>query len=71
MLSVLPIPDATAYVVHLMRNYAPLPCPRNQSTGMNAAASSMMDPNFMKDAMEMMKDPSVMKQVWKEGPQIA
>lgn len=31
--------------------------------GLNAASAAMMDPNFMKDAMEMMKDPAVMKQV--------
>lgn len=27
----------------------------------------MMDPNFMKEAMEMMKDPEVMKQVRRSG----
>lgn len=32
-------------------------------SGINAAAASMMDPNFMQDAMEMMKDPEVLKQV--------
>lgn len=32
-------------------------------SGMHGAAASMMDPSFMQDAMEMMKDPNVMKQV--------
>lgn len=36
---------------------------KDAAMGMNAAAASMMDPNFMQDAMEMMKDPNVMKQV--------
>lgn len=31
--------------------------------GINSAAQEMLNPNFMKDAMEMMKDPAVMKQV--------
>ncbi|CBJ25499.1 expressed unknown protein [Ectocarpus siliculosus] len=36
---------------------------RDAAMGLNAASASMMDPNFMKDAMEMMQDPAVMKQV--------
>lgn len=32
-------------------------------SGLEAAAMGMMDPGFMKEAMEMMNDPAVMKQV--------
>ena len=35
-------------------------------SGLEAAAMGMMDPGFMQEAMEMMKDPAVMKQVMDE-----